>query len=214
MSKTVLTSFTILCLLSTVFLTRYKISVKASSNVIYVPDDYPTIQEAINNANQRDTVFVRNGTYYENVVVNTTVSLIGENRNTTIIDGNRTGTVIRVVANNVNIGGFTIQKSGYGIRIEPEPTIIWYEGIYIDHACGTNISHNIIASNGYGIRLNYSNGNIITGNNILSNWDGIIVQSSNKNTLMNNSCSNNHKDGIYLYSSNRNDVTVNSCSNE
>jgi len=33
-----------------------------------------TIQEAINAANPGDTVYVRNGTYYENIVVNKTVA--------------------------------------------------------------------------------------------------------------------------------------------
>jgi parallel beta-helix repeat protein len=54
---------------------------------ITVPDDYATIQGAINAANAGDTVYVRNGIYYELVDVNKTVSLVGENKDTTIIDG-------------------------------------------------------------------------------------------------------------------------------
>jgi len=55
---------------------------------IIVPDIYPTIQAAINAASAGDTIYVRNGTYYENVVVNKTISLIGENKNTTVVDRN------------------------------------------------------------------------------------------------------------------------------
>ena len=51
------------------------------------PADFYTIQGAINAASPGDTIFVYSGTYYENVVVNKTVSLIGENRSNTIIDG-------------------------------------------------------------------------------------------------------------------------------
>jgi len=52
---------------------------------IYVK--YSSIQEAINNADHGDTIFVSSGTYYENVVVNKTVSLIGEDVSSTIING-------------------------------------------------------------------------------------------------------------------------------
>jgi len=50
------------------------------ARTIIVPDDYPTIQEAINNANDGDTIYVRNETYYENVIVHKAVSLVGEDR--------------------------------------------------------------------------------------------------------------------------------------
>ena len=38
--------------------------VKADPRTIVVPDDYPTIQAAIDKANAGDTVFVKKGTYY------------------------------------------------------------------------------------------------------------------------------------------------------
>jgi hypothetical protein len=46
---------------------------------IIVPEDYQTIQGAINAASLGDTVYVNEGTYYENPVVNKTLSLVGEN---------------------------------------------------------------------------------------------------------------------------------------
>ncbi|MFB0501107.1 MAG: cohesin domain-containing protein, partial [Candidatus Bathyarchaeia archaeon] len=49
-------------------------SVTVSSAIITVPDDYPTIQEAINNANDGDTIFVYNGTYHEHVTINKSIS--------------------------------------------------------------------------------------------------------------------------------------------
>jgi len=90
--------------------------VKAESTTWTVDDDGPadfhTIQEAINAANPGDTLNVYNGTYYENVRVNKTLSLIGQNRNTTIINGSQTGDVVHVTNNKVVISGFTIQR-GY-----------------------------------------------------------------------------------------------------
>jgi nitrous oxidase accessory protein NosD len=85
---------------------------KAAHTTIIVPDEFPTIQAPINNASAGDTIYVRNGTYFEDVIVNKSVSLIGENRNTTIIDGNKTGNVLQVTADKVNVTGFTIQNAG------------------------------------------------------------------------------------------------------
>ena len=63
-----------------------QVKTEVTGETIIVPDSYPTIQEAINNANEGDVIFVRHGTYYENLVVNKSVSLVGEDRETTTID--------------------------------------------------------------------------------------------------------------------------------
>ena len=102
----------ILCVIALVSLSGLNIDVSAST--ITVPDDYPTIQEAINNAADGDTVFVKTGTYYEHVVVNKTVSLVGENSDMTIIDGNGTGHVVNITRDNVNVTNFTVRKGGSG----------------------------------------------------------------------------------------------------
>ena len=78
---------------------------------IIVPDDYPTIQEAINNANNGDTIFVRAGTYYENLVLDKSVILSGENRETTIIDAGGIGTVVSLTTNYITVSGFTFTNS-------------------------------------------------------------------------------------------------------
>jgi len=90
-----------------------------------VPDQYPTIQSAINNANDGDTIFVESGTYFEHIVVNRTVSLVGEDSQTTIVDANGTGRGLSIVRGYVNITGFTVRKSGsaYG-----QDAGIWIEG--------------------------------------------------------------------------------------
>jgi len=54
--------------------------VKTEPTTIIVPDDYPTIQEAINAANLGETIYVRAGIYYEHIVVYKTVRLIGEHQ--------------------------------------------------------------------------------------------------------------------------------------
>ena len=167
-------------------------------------EDFATIQAAINDPDTADghTIFVEEGTYYEHVVVSKSLSLIGEDRSTTIIDG-ITGTVMNVTANNVNITGFTIQsRAGTSDNL----------GIYVgEWSTGNNISYNIITNNGYGIRLEYSsNYNIISGNDITNNDYGIHLHNSSSNIISGNDITGNGKDGIHLYkSSNYNIISGN-----
>ena len=121
---------------------------KAEPRTIIVPDHYPTIQQAINAASPGDTIYVRAGTYPENVVVNKPVYLVGESAENTIIDGSGAGHVIDVwgvsgIPTNVIITKFTITNCG---------TVADASGIH-GVVC-TNITiknNNIIANNGNGI---------------------------------------------------------------
>ena len=53
-----------------------------------------SIQTAINAATVGDTVSVAAGTYVENIEVNKEIAIMGENRLTTIIDGDSSGSVV------------------------------------------------------------------------------------------------------------------------
>ena len=158
------------------------------------PADFHTIQEAINNASSGEVIFVHKGTYYENVVVNKTVSLIGEERDSTIIDGRGTNNVISITASNVTIHGFTIRNSGSSL----------YDcGILIDHSDSNNISHNTISNNNDGISLYYSSNNLVTSNTISENYyNGIVLYSSTRNVFSSNTVSNNYFGVSFYYSSN------------
>ena len=119
------------------------------SITIYVDDDggkdYTNIQDAIDAANDGDTVFVYSGTYYENVNVSKPITLRGEDKNTTIIDGSAVDDVVYISANNVIISGFTIQNSGRkGWQNH------WDGGIDI-RSRNCIISENIFKNNLYGI---------------------------------------------------------------
>ena len=203
-------------LLVIAFDVRSSVPVAASPLIIRVPDDYQTIQEAVDAANSGDIILVSAGTYYEYVRVNKTVSLIGDNPETTIIDGNRTGDVLYVTADNVKISGFTIQNGG-GF----DGSLAC--GIVLDHSNGSFIFANTIALNvGEGVWLKESSGNMIINNQILNNGGGvpglmvgvgIELVHSDDNIISNNSISNNVVLGIVLTSSHDNVVNHNRLTN-
>jgi parallel beta-helix repeat protein len=166
-----------------------------------VPKDYPTIQLAINNAAEGDTVKVASGIYYEHVAVNKSIRLVGEDRDSTVLDGKAVGTVLKVTANNVHISYFTIRNGGLnygdcGVHLSKvsdntfknNKIINCYDGIILSDTRNSEISDNIISNNTYlGLLLLRSNNNIINKNTATFNgWSGIELQISENNILTNN----------------------------
>jgi len=206
--------------------------------VIRVPEDYSTIQAAVNAANLGDVINVSSRTYYEHVIVDKSyLTLVGEDRSTTIIDGNGTGIVILITlgiwgipSDHVSISGFTVQNSSSFYRDS---------GIRLNYASGTTISGNTASNNnGNGIQLWHSSNNTLMGNNVTNNeWLGICLDySSNNNiygnnitannwvgiglfcyssynTISGNNITNNADDGIRLYQSSYNAISGNTASN-
>jgi len=151
---------------------------------IRVPANYPTIQQAINAATIGTTILVSNGTYFENLVIDKTISIIGENESTTIIDANNSNTALLVTGNSISVKGFTIQNAAS-------------YAMHIDHSSFNGIYDNIIKNNGYGICLNNSIQNSVTNNLILENaQDGI--QLFGTATIANNTVKLNGRYGINI----------------
>jgi len=149
--------------------------------------NYTTVQEAINADETKDghTIFVEQGIYYEHVIVNKTLSLIGEYRNGTIIDGNGTGVVISAVKSNVAIKSLTIRNGSTGIRI-------YLSGV--GECCNITIQNNLITNmTGSGIWVFAEGSNKIVGNTISNCWSGINLSFSCNNTITHNFISKNKK---------------------
>ena len=115
----------------------------AVAQTITVPDDYSTIQLAINAAVPGDTVHVRAGTYFEHVTISKSLTLQGEDRETTIIDGSGTGKVVTVTSSYVTVSGFTIRNSGVSYSGYQQDA-----GIALRSAHHNLISDCIITANG------------------------------------------------------------------
>jgi nitrous oxidase accessory protein NosD len=182
---------------------------------IIVPDDYPTIQEAINQANDGDTVFVKNGTYLENVVVNRSISLIGENPETTIIDGQEIWKEevipVRVIAEGVVVSGFTLQRGWAGITLENDSAVV-SNNIIIDSWNGLrafpNTTNHLVVNNTFTLFLNDD----------LRFWTyGILLMTGTSNNTIRQNVLNidptfgwGFVDGIYLDGSDNNKIECNS----
>jgi parallel beta-helix repeat protein len=164
----------------------------SKGNTLYVggtgPGNYTKIQDAIDDSVDGNTVFVYaySSPYYERLKVNKSINLIGEDKNLTFIDGNRTnGDTINVIADNVTITGFTIQHSGKqkgdsGIKLNSN---------------NNNVEDNIIRENGW-IMYYYKQG-------------GLYINEGSHNTIINNTIINNREAGIYLHYSDNNIIKDN-----
>lgn len=88
---------------------------------IRVPQDFPTIQEAINVATPGSVILIAVGTYQENLVVDRPLTLRGEAQDRVIIgegDGCRNGEpAISVASERVRLEEFTVTKCSIGIGI-------------------------------------------------------------------------------------------------
>jgi len=192
------------------------------------PADFHTIQEAINNANEGDTIYVKNGTYYENVIMNkSNLTLVGENKEDTIIDGGGGGSVVRINANNILVSGFTMQGSGISLDSFSNENNISGNIIRNYHGAGIYLSgsdHNIIEYNMF-TSFSYSTGisldsgsdyNVIRWCIIANSEYGIKLGFSSYNTINDNNLVNNTQAGIYLKESigntiGRSNLTNNRC---
>jgi len=189
-----------------------------SPTTIAVPDDYSTIQSAVNAASPGDTVYVRPGTYRENVQLKETLSLVGEDPQDTIIEGGNVQEVISVLADHVSITGFTISNDQSASKVGsgyPDIALL---------ATSCSISGNVLSGSFAGVELSGSaNGNTIIGNEIVNNNWGIYIGAhspaspsgvvADNNVIRNNITNNDEGIGIgnlaYGNSITRNNVTAN-----
>ena len=88
----------------------------ADPSIIYVPDDHPTIQYAIGNATEGDTIIVRSGTYRESIHIYKNLTIQGEDKSTTFIDGLGDTSVVFISSERVTFRGFTVYNGSQGIQ--------------------------------------------------------------------------------------------------
>ena len=152
--------------------------VKATETYVYVDDDntagpwdgtanhpFQYIQNGINAATENQTVYVLNGTYCENVIINKTINLTGDDKINTTIDGCGNENAVYVTADEVIIRDFTIENSTNGIKI--------------NGSSNTTVTENTITDTDYGIYVENSSNNTLYHNNFLNNVQNAYDKGNN-----------------------------------
>jgi len=181
--------------------------------------NYTTIQEAINAPETLGghTILVDSRTYYEHLTIDKSISLIGENKFNTIIDGSGTGIIVSVTAKNVSLSNLTLRRAGFqppiaGAILVSETTNSVIEDVVIvdNDPCGitlfnstnSKVSRSEFFNNTWAVLLVNSNENMIVDNVISKNSYGIALggpEGSSNNLLADNLISNNVYHGIDIF---------------
>ncbi len=156
-------------------------------SVIYVPTDYPTIQEAIDAAEEGDTIIVEEGVYHENLVIDKRLTLEGVSKEGVILDGEgiKAHYGVHITADGVVIRRFTIKGFtygwGWGVQLTGADNCIVEDliiiecnsGINLYKGCDNNIIQHceIVGIGGHGISIYGSDegctNNVIRENEII-----------------------------------------------
>jgi len=224
MSRKLIFVLSLFALLSSLLYVRFnQVEVKSSGSYsvhnLNTGLNYTTIQEAIDAPETlgEHAIFVERGTYYENLVLHKSVSLVGENRTDTVIDGESTGNVVEISASNVSIINFTIRNGGktWGggfpdscvlaafimhARIENNTLTDAAVGILGWASTNITIRHNLVRYCGLmGMHLDGgSNQCTIAENPIVNNIEGVELERSSGNLIEGNSNIVNNKTVYYF----------------
>lgn len=159
--------------------------------------DGQSIQRAIDQADEGDTLIISPGIYKENLLINKGINLKGHEG--AIVDGGGRGNVIEIAASNVSIAGLTVQNSGSGQEdsaifinkangnvVQSNRLINVHNGIYISNSNRNELLENQISSyenhfskRGNGIHLFKGSGHVLRGNKITSVQDGVYFDFTN-----------------------------------
>jgi parallel beta-helix repeat protein len=212
-------------------------NVSATPTTIYVDDvpgtgpgnpaeDYTSIQAAVNAATAGDTIYIYAGTYTEQVMVTKSITLEGEDKETTILKWTSGGYYSRgiygYIASGITVKNLKVQGFGYGIYLTASSSSTVTNnivtgnnnGIYTYNSPYGTLSSNTAADNVYsGMDVFNCISTTITGNTATGNgYNGIRLINSDSSTLTGNTVKDN-KDGISLKGSSycklRNNVMAN-----
>jgi parallel beta-helix repeat protein len=186
------------------FIFDYLFQIKVDKNGLA---DYKNIQDAIDNSSDGDSIYVDNGIYKEQILINKSITIVGKNQEPPTIDGGNYCPVIKITSDKVNFTNFNIKigskQSCEGIFLESNDCYIFNNhisnfnnygcvGIFLRLASNNSINYNLL-NNGYvGIGLSESKFNTITNNTISTNIHGSLFYFSDNNEISYNGFQNNN----------------------
>lgn len=188
-----------------------------------VPENFRSIQEAVNAALPGDEIIVGQGLYKENVLVTkplvlkssagpsmTMVQALDENQPSIKVDGVQDVTVSGFSATDSLVAGVLLSNSR-NIVLTASQFTGNFNGIVANGVTDSAITGNISNSNSqYGLYLEKSHNNRIVENTASLNKDkGFFISNSKGNTITGNSVNLNTWDGLMLYASTGNTVVDN-----
>lgn len=189
----------------------------------YVPKDidvYPgeSIQKAIDSANPGDTVWVKQGTYYETININKPIFLEGwvnqqDQKSYPVLDASGKGSAITISADGVGVETFkVINSADSGLKVSSNDNIINQiiaennlHGFYFENAKNNTFETCLSRNNQYGVYMDFSNSNYLNGINADHNDFGLYFKSSNNNKFVYSDDITNNTYGIYLDTSRNNE---------
>jgi parallel beta-helix repeat protein len=142
--------------------------------------EYVGIQEAINAPETLGghMIQVGAGIFREHVVLNKSLSLVGQGQDATVVDGMGGGFVVIASADKVEVKGFIIRNG----------TIC----LWLNSSDGSMVLDNSLSGGAYGIRLYHSRNSLVAGNRVSGcKYFGIELDSSGNSTLRGNSMFDN-----------------------
>lgn len=189
-----------------------------------------TIQEAVNQASEGDTILVKKGIYKEaNIKIDKGITLIGEGLPT--IDGEEKGEIITIGADNVTLDGFKIINVGVsyttdyaavrvvkseGFTIQNLELEKLFFGIYLQKANNGKVLNNKVRgeavtefNSGNAVHLWYCKNVEVRGNDVQNVRDGIYLEFSDNIIIDDNFSKGNVRYGLHFMFSNNNTVTNN-----
>ncbi len=186
------------------------------------PGAAENLQAMIDDAEPGETIRLEGKTYQGNIIIDKPIQLIGKDG--TVIQGDKTGNVISILADDVILSSFTVENSSMNRNSAEEYAAIKvftngntieklliknsYHGIYLSQAHENQINQvkilgsgkGEIAAQGNGLHIYYSNHNTLSHNEIEGTRDGIFFDYADGNIVHNNKISQTRYGLHYMYS--------------